>query len=89
MVFETADAARHFVEPPDVAEGVVYDAEGLPLVFQTDGRQTFLLEQEPPIPTRDDLRRRLLAVFEATSVEVDQSASLPTLVEQARTRFRA
>lgn len=37
LVFESVESATSFTEPYDTDNGVVYDAEGRLLAFQTDG----------------------------------------------------
>src|SRR6187551_1242171 len=89
MVFETVEAAQVFVEPPDISEGVAYDAEGRLLGFDTDGRRTFLRERKAQPSHEEDLRQALAQVFQALDIRCDPAASLDELVERALSDFRA
>lgn len=87
MVFEAAQAAEAFVEPPDVADGAAYDAEGRLLGFETDGRRTFLAERESEPMHGDELRSALLRSFEAAGIPCG-GLSLPELVSEAVDHFQ-
>jgi hypothetical protein len=63
MVFRSVPAAEAFVEPPDIAVFETYDAEGRLLAFETDGRRTFLREQESSASHGRQLREALLRVL--------------------------
>jgi hypothetical protein len=88
MVFETVEAAERFVEPPDVDDGVTYDAEGRLLAFETDGRRTSLHERESEPTHERELRDAITRAMLAAGTEVDGSAPLERLVAEALARFK-
>jgi hypothetical protein len=88
LVFASVEAAERFVEPPDADAGVVYDAEGRLLAFETDSRRTSLLERESAPTHQGELRRAIAEALLAVGTEVDGSAPLEQLVAEALARFK-
>jgi len=88
LVFDSVDRAEAFTEPPDIDVGTAYDAEGRLLVFETDGRRTFLREREPEPTHEQELRNAIAQASLAVGLELDRSAPLEELVAAALARFR-
>ena len=89
-VFATADAAQRYVEPYDVDEYEVYDAEARKLHFETVGDWGFMKEPDvflvasEDAPTHQEQLRRVLVAALGHSAP---GSELPQLVRQAALRF--
>src|SRR5918995_77353 len=84
LAFDSAERAEAFVEPPDVQAGVVFDADGRLLAFETDGRRTFLRERESEPRHEQELRDALAQATLAVGQTVDPAAPLQELVADGR-----
>ena len=95
IVFDSVERAEAWIEPYDVADRVVYDADGRLLAFALEGpgrvweRRVVLHERESRPTHEGGLRTAIVQASEAAGRKLDPSASLEELVEEALMRFGA